>query len=146
MIVREIKSLDTTAIRHQILRAGQAIETCFYPADDDIDTFHLGIFENNQLISIGSFYAENQPDLPFLAQYRFRGIATLPDFRNRGFAAAMINHAIDRLKLKGTQVIWCNARTSALGLYKKLGFKIVSDEFVIAGIGPHVVMMLDISE
>jgi predicted GNAT family N-acyltransferase len=140
MTIKEINASDTTAIRHQILRTGQPIETCFYPGDNDSNTFHLGVFEKDRLVSIASFYKENQSDIPLTVQYRFRGIATLPPFRNRGFAAAMINSAIKKLKTKNVEVIWCNARTSALGLYKKLGFKIVSDEFEIEGIGAHVVM------
>jgi GNAT superfamily N-acetyltransferase len=146
MTIKDINASGTTAIRHQILRAGQPIETCFYPDDNSDETFHLGVFEKGRLVSIGSFYQQNLPDLPVANQYRFRGIATLPNFRNRGFAAAMINFAIKRLKTKGVEAIWCNARTSALGLYKKLGFKIVSDEFDIEGIGLHVVMMLRISD
>ena len=142
MIIKEIRASDTTAIRHQILRAGQPVETCFYPGDDATGTFHLGVYKNGQLVSIGSFYAEQQPDLSFASQYRFRGIATLPIHRNKGYAAALIKFAIERLITKGVAVIWCNARISALGLYKNLGFEIVSDEFEIAGIGPHVVMAL----
>ena len=142
MKIKSIKAAETTDIRHRILRTGQPIKTCFYPGDNAQDTFHLGVFENNMLVSIGSFYSENQPALPYATQCRFRGIATLPEYRNRGFAEAVIKSAIERLKTKGVEAIWCNARTSALGLYKKLGFKIVSDEFVIEGIGPHLVMTL----
>jgi len=145
MTIREIKPSDTTAIRHQILRAGQPVETCLYPGDNDSNTFHLGVFENDKLVAIGSFYSENQSELSYDTQYRFRGIATLPPFRNRGFAAAMIRFAIARLKSKNVDAIWCNARTSALGLYQKLGFDAVSEQFEIEGIGPHVVMALRIS-
>ena len=144
MEIKSIKAAETMGIRHRILRAGQPIEHCIYPHDNNEDTFHLGVFEKNNLISIGSFYSEKQSDLPYATQCRFRGIATLPEYRNRGLATAIIEFAIDRLKTAGVEAIWCNARTSALGLYKKLGFDAVSDEFEIEGIGPHLVMMLRI--
>lgn len=142
MTIKTIKSKQTTEIRHKVLRAGQPIETCFYPLDNSTETFHLGVFVADDLVAIGSFYSEKQSDLNYNQQCRFRGIATLPEHRNKGYAYAIIDFAIKRIKPLGVEVIWCNARTSALGLYKKLGFKIVSDEFEIEGIGPHLVMAL----
>ena len=144
MTIKTIESSQTTSIRHQILRTGQPIETCYYPNDSAPETFHLGVFVDDKLIAIGSFYAEQQPDLDYSTQCRFRGIATLPEYRNHGYAYALIEFAINKLKALGVEVIWCNARTSALGLYKKLGMKVVSDEFEIEGIGPHLVMALEI--
>lgn len=144
MIIKSIEPNQTTKIRHQVLRIGQPIETCFYPNDNAPGAFHLGVFVDDKLVAIGSFYAEKQPDLNYSNQCRFRGIATLPKYRNRGYAIALIAFAINKIKPLGVAVIWCNARTSALGLYKKLGFKVVSDEFEIEGIGPHLVMALEL--
>ena len=144
MVIKSIESGQTTNIRHQILRSGQPIETCYYPNDNAPGTFHLGAFIDDKLVAIGSFYTEKQPDLNYSKQCRFRGIATIPEYRNRGYAYAMIEFAINKIKPKGVEVIWCNARTSALGLYKKLGMKVVSDEFEIEGIGPHLVMALEL--
>ena len=144
MIIKTIESSQTTSIRHQILRTGQPIETCFYPNDNAPETFHLGVFIDDDLVAIGSFYAEKQADLNFTTQCRFRGVATLPAYRNQGYAYALIEFAIEKIKPLGYEVIWCNARTSALGLYKKLGMKVVSEEFEIEGIGPHLVMALEL--
>ncbi|RLD26190.1 MAG: N-acetyltransferase [Bacteroidetes bacterium] len=144
MVIKTIQSSQTTNIRHQILRAGQPIETCYYPNDNAPGTFHLGVFVNDELVAIGSFYSENQSDLNYKTQCRFRGIATLPEYRSQGYAYALIGFAINKIKPLGVEAIWCNARTSALGLYKKLGMKVVSDEFEIEGIGPHLVMALEL--
>ena len=144
MIIKTIESKQTTEIRHKVLRIGQPIETCYYPNDIAPGAFHLGVFVNDELVAIGSFYAENQPDLNYSTQCRFRGIATLPEHRNQGYAYALIEFAINKIKPLGVKAIWCNARTSALGLYKKLGMKVVSDEFEIEGIGPHLVMAKEI--
>ncbi|MEO0512429.1 MAG: GNAT family N-acetyltransferase [Planctomycetota bacterium] len=37
--------------------------------------------------------------------------------------------------------IWCNARVSAAAFYERCGFRAVSGEFEIKGIGPHLVMV-----
>jgi predicted GNAT family N-acyltransferase len=37
--------------------------------------------------------------------------------------------------------IWCNARVSAMGFYRKAGWTVESEEFEIEGVGPHVRML-----
>jgi predicted GNAT family N-acyltransferase len=36
---------------------------------------------------------------------------------------------------------WCNARTTAIGFYEKLGWEVASGEFMIEGVGPHKKMV-----
>jgi len=36
--------------------------------------------------------------------------------------------------------IWCNARTGAVPFYSRMGYGVISDEFMIEGIGPHYKM------
>jgi hypothetical protein len=35
------------------------------------------------------------------------------------------------------KLIWCNARTSAVGFYSKLSWEIAGAEFDIPDVGPH---------
>ena len=76
--------------------------------------------------------------------YRFRGMATHPDARKKGFASAMLKRSFEVLKQKGSDLVWCNARVVAVSLYEALGMKIASDEFDIPNIGPHYVMMKEL--
>ena len=39
-------------------------------------------------------------------------------------------------------ILWCNARTSAIGFYEKLGWRVTSGPFDVPGVGPHVTMVL----
>ena len=50
--------------------------------------------------------------------------------------AALLEHA----ESHGALRLWCNARTPARSFYERAGFRVVSDEFELPGIGPHVVM------
>jgi ribosomal protein S18 acetylase RimI-like enzyme len=52
-----------------------------------------------------------------------------------------MNTAYSLLKERGVSYLWCNARTSAIGFYEKLGMKVISEEFEIPVIGPHKVMI-----
>jgi GNAT superfamily N-acetyltransferase len=140
--IKEIPASGTRAIRSAILRPGQDLSTCIYPHDDDEETFHLAAYVNENQASIVSFYMEQNPAFSALLQYRFRGMATLEEYRNMGLASSLLTNAFDRLRASNVDIVWCNARINALGLYKKLNMDICSEEFDIPGIGPHLLLKL----
>lgn len=142
--IREITSEETTAIRSKILRPGQDIRSCIYPHDNEQSTFHLSAYVNGKQASIVSFYKESNPEFTAENQYRFRGMATLDEYRNMGFASALLGFAFTKLKELNVDLTWCNARINALVLYKKLGMEICSEEFDIPGIGAHLILKLEL--
>jgi predicted GNAT family N-acyltransferase len=140
--IKEIASQETVPIRSRILRPGQDLSACIYPHDDDESTFHLGAYIKDEMVCIVSFYKEAHPEFKEANQYRFRGMATLEEFRKKGAATAILRYAFDKLTVQKTELVWCNARINALGLYQNLGMEICSDEFDIPGIGPHLLLKL----
>jgi predicted GNAT family N-acyltransferase len=145
LLIKEIPSKDTVAIRSEILRPGQELSNCIYPMDDDIDSFHLGVFLRDKQIGIVSFYKEIHPDLEGKMQFRFRGMAVLNEFRGKGYATSLLMFAFNKVKDLQGELVWCNARSNATRLYEKLNMKICSEEFDIPGIGPHFLMKKAIS-
>jgi predicted GNAT family N-acyltransferase len=71
-------------------------------------------------------------------------MATRLDHQGQGIGNQLLNFAIVYLRGENVNFIWCNARKYACKFYLGIGFEIVSDEFEIAGIGPHRVMYLKI--
>ena len=142
MIVRQISYKDTLSIRHQMLRPGKKHETCFFPGDDDENTFHLGAFVNSKLVSVASFYFSQNDNLPQENQYQLRGMATLPEFQSKGFSRELLKFGFPLIQRNLCQIVWCNARSSAIGFYKKTGFEEIGDEFEIPTVGPHRLMYL----
>lgn len=140
--IKEIPASETRAIRSVILRPGQDLSTCIYPHDDDEETFHLAAYVNGNQACIVSFYKEQNPAFSASLQYRFRGMATLEEYRNMGLASSLLTKAFARLRASNVDLVWCNARINALGLYKKLNMDICSEEFDIPGIGPHLLLKL----
>jgi predicted GNAT family N-acyltransferase len=67
-------------------------------------------------------------------------MATDPEVRGAGFGAALLAGCLDAVAEAGGSELWCNARMTAVGFYRRAGFEVVSDEFDVPGIGPHVVM------
>ena len=64
MIIVKILRIRNLRITSKILRPNQTLADCKYPSDYETDTFHLGAFINDELISIASFSKEIYPDLP----------------------------------------------------------------------------------
>lgn len=140
MEVKQIDAKDTYSLRHKILRPHGSIEDCYYPGDNDDLTFHLGAYVNDKLVSVASFYMDNHPDIENEYQFRLRGMATLDEHRGQGMSSALLRTAFPLIKKNHVDTIWCNARTSAHGFYKKVGFEEIGRVFDIDPIGPHQLM------
>lgn len=128
-------------LRMRILRPNQPREACVYPEDNFESTFHLGIIEDGKVISNGTFMQQTQPKFP-QAQYpyRLRGMATDLNQQKKGLGQQIILAAEAELKKRGCDLLWFNARVSAEGFYKKLGYDAIEDIFNIDTIGPHKIM------
>ena len=143
--INPIKAKDTIPLRHRILRPNQAWEDCIYQGDIHEHTLHLGAFnQENVLISIASFFKQRHFDLDSNHCFRLRGMATDPDYRNRGLATKLLLEAHHLLGLQGVEKIWCNARESAFSFYEKIGYSQYGDFFEIEGIGTHKVMYISL--
>jgi predicted GNAT family N-acyltransferase len=142
-MIRFIDTEDTLVLRSLILREGIAPDLCRFDGDDEVDTFHLGYFKDNELVCIGSFHKQSRPGYAGIG-YQLRGMATSFEFQGQGIGNQLLNFAIVYLRGKNVNYIWCNARKYACKFYLGIGFEIISDEFEIVGIGPHRVMYLKI--
>ena len=140
MRIAIVKASQVRPLRNLVLRPGLPIETTYYKEDNDIDTIHLAYIINKEIISIGTFYPQNDSILKSKNGYRLRGIATHPEFRRNSAATKLMKESFTVLKHKNCDIIWCNARLIALDFYKSLGFKINGKEFNIKDIGSHFLM------
>ena len=140
MDVKKVTAKDIRPLRNLVLRPNLPIETTYYDLDDDIDTFHLASIIDNTIISIGTFYPENDIELQTKKGYRLRGMATHPTFRRKSAATKLMEESFVLLKEKKCDILWCNARLVAVEFYKSLGFKIIGEIFDIPSIGPHYKM------
>ena len=71
-------------------------------------------------------------------------VCVLASARGSGLGAALIRAALDELRRQpGVTSAHLGAQSHATGFYEKLGFRVVGDEFIDAGI-PHREMFLDL--
>ena len=140
-MIRFISTEDTLSLRSAVLREGIAPELCRFDGDDDENTFHLGYYEDDELICIGSFHKQGKEGYSGEG-YQLRGMATREDYQGKGIGNQLLNFAIVYLRGRKVNYIWCNARINACRFYLGIGFEIISDEFEIVGVGPHREMYL----
>ena len=138
ILVKEISAEETYDIRLKVLRNGINLP-CQFDGDFDSDTFHLGVFEGNQLAGISSFVKTKKPSFD-VEQYQLRGMATLPETRGKGYGKLMLQKSFELLKNRSVKTIWCNAREIALHFYLKQDFKILGKPFDIDEIGIHYLL------
>ena len=134
----EVRAVDperTRPLRRRVLRPHESLEEL---ASHEPPGVHaVGAFDGDELIAVGFVCPDGDP-----GAWRVRGMATVPEYRGRGAGAAILAQLVEHARTQGATRVWCNARTPAVRVYARAGFDIVSDEFELPEIGPHVVMAL----
>ena len=142
-MIKFVSLTEVLPLRSLVLRNGKALEECVFPGDEAESTIHLANIVDDEIISVLTFHAADLPE--FEGQgFQLRGMATLPNQRGKGAGNQLLNFAITFLRGRKVNYIWCNARKTALSFYKGIGFELISEEFIIEGIGPHRKMYLKI--
>ena len=140
MEIKKINSIDTYPVRHEVLRKGKPIETCQFKGDDDENTIHFGLYQNERLIGIISIFKEKNDLFSETNQFQIRGMAVLEEFQGKGFGAKLVKEAENHCINLNTNLIWFNARENAVPFYKKLNYIIIGDSFLIPDVGIHFAM------
>lgn len=130
-------------LRSKILRNGLPLEECIFPTDQLPGAFHLAFYVGAEIASIASFFPKQYKDKK-ASGYQLRGMATDTQFAGKGYGKQLVAFAIKYIKESDAEYVWCNARTSAVKFYEKMGFELVSEEFEITGVGPHYEMILNL--
>ncbi|MEN9326462.1 MAG: hypothetical protein RI943_883 [Bacteroidota bacterium] len=138
--IQKITATETYPVRHIVLRAGKPIESCKFDGDELVSTHHFGYCLNNQIIGVISLFAIDNSHFITQKPFQIRGMAVLPTYQKQGIGEALVNEAEKFCTTQKADLIWFNARTTAVGFYKKMGYEIVGSEFEIKEVGPHFLM------
>jgi GNAT superfamily N-acetyltransferase len=123
--IEQISQELTWRIRRDVLYPGQPLEKIRLAEDDD--GTHLGLFDDNKLISVLSYFkSENS--------IQFRKFATLEAFQGKGYGSELLNYLLEICATEGFERIWCNARKNASAFYSKFGFRETEHDFQKDGI------------
>lgn len=139
-MIKKITALETYAVRHPVLRAGKPLESCRFPGDENSDTIHFGLFQNDKLCAVASVFDAKSKLINDKKQIQLRGMAVLESHQGLGIGAKLLQYITTEYYTKKGYSIWFNARIIAVPFYEKQGFQVISEGFEIEGIGTHFVM------
>ena len=135
-----VKSDDLLNLRSKILRNNLDPNLCRFPADKEINSFHVGAFNGNTLIG-GVSVMKNEckkKELPNC--FQLRGLFVDKEFQHNGIGKTIVNFVENRLRDSGVNYLWMNARESAVLFYLKLNYSNSKISYVINEIGLHYLM------
>ena len=113
-------------------------QTCLYQDLDNIDqgAWHVFATENDAVVAYARVFVKNTAE----NMVQIGRVVTEMDYRRKNIGTEIMNAAITVAYEKlNAQQIYLEAQTYAIPFYSRLGFKIVSEEFLEDGI-PHVKM------
>ena len=116
------------------------MSSCVFDGDNHETTFHLGIYLEDNIIGVCSFFKNKHKSITHESQYQVRGMAILKSFQGKGLGHKILSYGENLLNDKNIETIWCNAREVASDFYKKNGYQILGEPFLIQKIGVHFVM------
>jgi len=125
MNIQSITWQEALPIRHKVLWPDETVYFC--KVDGDESAKHYGVYVNKQLVCVASIYSENN-----IA--RLRKFATLAEFQGQGIGSTLIHHILNELKMANIDSFWCDARTTAVGFYQRIGLEKQGTEFNKSGI------------
>jgi len=138
--IRKINTTETLSLRKALLRPHLTPEQCIYPGDDDSTTCHLGGFIDDSLMSIVSIYQRGLPGQESKRGYQFRALAIVDGLRSRGYGLILL-HAVEQYaRDNAADYLWANAHMTAVEFYRKAGYTIDDKEFIVEGVGAHVIV------
>jgi GNAT superfamily N-acetyltransferase len=130
----------TVALRRRVLRPHESEEQVA-AAMNHPDLVAVGVVVDDGVVACALAQPEACPDpVEGGSPWRLRGMATDPGHRGRGLGAAVLARLLDEAAARGADVVWCNARLPAVGLYRRAGFETLGEPWEEPVIGPHVRM------
>ena len=91
--ILSIKVSKCYPLRHEMLRKGKPLETCYFDGDNSKGTFHLGAIVDKEIIGIISIYEKDLSQFKNSKGAQFRGIAVASKHQRKGVASKLINYA-----------------------------------------------------
>ena len=101
---------------------------------------HLGLVDDDgAVVAISTWIDRPFPDSsPRAAGCSCAAWPSTRRDRGRGTGAVLVAAGLERAAAQGADVVWANARDTALGFYARHGFAVVGDGFVDPTTGlPH---------
>ncbi|MCX6200131.1 MAG: GNAT family N-acetyltransferase [Bacteroidetes bacterium] len=120
-------------LRYRILRLPLGLEFTNEELEKDKHDIHVGLFEAEKILAcITLTRCENK-------RMKMRQVAVAEVEQGKGLGRALSKAGEDYALENGVEIMFCNARKTAVPFYESMGYQIVSHEFTEVNI-PHYTM------
>jgi GNAT superfamily N-acetyltransferase len=138
-MIRVVDASTTRPLRRAVLRPSWPADAPI-SGDDAPDAVHLaGFADDGELVAACLLLPRPYPRQPDDdGSWQLRGMATAEPVRGTGVGTRLLEAAVAQVRERGGRLLWCEARSSALGFYLHNGFVIDGAEYPHAETGaPH---------
>jgi ribosomal protein S18 acetylase RimI-like enzyme len=125
--------LSEVVLRDAVLRKPLGLSLFDENLEAEEYDVHIGAFIHNKIVGVLILTKLNASEV------KMRQVAVDEDYRNKKIGQKMVRYSEKYSRNAGYSTILLNARKSAVGFYKKLGYETISDEFLEINI-PHFKM------
>jgi GNAT superfamily N-acetyltransferase len=134
-------------LRRRVLRAGRADAVVADARDDDDGAarHYAGLLEG-EVVACASLYPSAPREGGAAPAWQLRFMATDESVRGLGYGAAVLAAAEADLVELGAREVWANGRDSALGFYRRLGWRVLEGSAHLSAETqlPHHVIVKDL--
>ncbi|WP_187355239.1 GNAT family N-acetyltransferase [Paenibacillus tengchongensis] len=120
MEIRLVPQEAAWKLRHEVMWPEREPE--YVRIDGDESAEHYGLLDGERLVSVVSLFREGEAA-------QFRKFATLESEQGKGYGSRLLEHVLAAAAAAGAQRIYCNARSSKIGFYKKFGLAATEERF-----------------
>ena len=129
--VVELAAAATHPLRAAVLRNDTPSRDVVLDGDDEPTTLHLGIRgDDGGLVAVSTWLARAFAEDPEVPAVQLRAMATAPDRQGSGLGGVLLEAGVARAFDGGADIVWANARDTALGFYERHGFSTAGDGYV----------------
>ena len=146
--LRTLALEETFALRRAVLRGGDPTAEVLVATDALTHCRHLGAEDDGQVIATVTAFPCDPPGREHPAAWQLRFMAVDPAWQGRGIGHRLLQALLRDLADVGAELVWANARDSALGFYETAGFTVLPDSaFCSEATGlPHHVVELQLEQ
>ncbi|WP_375486001.1 GNAT family N-acetyltransferase [uncultured Jatrophihabitans sp.] len=133
----EIDAARSTDLRREVLRPHWAPGTPMH-GDDLADAVHIGAVDGDTVVGACVLQPAPYPHGDEPGAWQLRGMATAEGRRGEGIGAVVLDAAVEAVRARDGQFLWCKAREVAVAFYERNGFTVGSPRYVEPQTGlPH---------
>jgi ribosomal protein S18 acetylase RimI-like enzyme len=134
----DIAFAEAKQLRYHVLFAPFGVSALTDFDDENPDSTHMAAFDRGRVVGYGRLVMRG-------GEAQIRHVCVSPSAQGHGVGTTVLNALVARARENGARTVFLNARFTALGVYRRLGFKEVGELIPAEDIAlPHKRMELQL--